>query len=80
MGYVWLTACVWGRGFISYLSVFFSFGGKGGKNGIYAVLFSLQIGFLVYVIVTAGWFDCTRCTCFCPNFVLSFSVLVAKYL
>lgn len=79
MGYVWLTACVWGRGGGYFLFVgVFSFGGKGGKNGIYAVLFSLQIGFLVYAIVTAGGgFDCT---CFCPNFVLSFSVLVAKYL
>lgn len=57
MGYgIYMADClrVGAGGVIFYLSVFFSFGGKGGKNGIYAVLFSLQIGFLVYAIVTAG--------------------------
>lgn len=84
MGYIWLTACVWGRGggYFLFVGVFF-FWWKGRQKW--------HIRCLIFI---ANWFpclcdcnsgggggvDCTRCTCFWPNFVFSFSVLVAKYL
>lgn len=72
-GYVWLTAYVRGRVLFFYLSVFFLLVEREAKNGMYAVLFSLHIGFLiVFVILTAGGWIVRDTSVFCPNFVFVF--------
>lgn len=54
MGYVWLTACVWGGGGLFFICRCFSFGGKGRKQ-------KWHIRRLIFI---ANWFpylyDCNK--------------------